>query len=67
MERGDSSGARALLICNFAKHAALLRLPDIPSGWRRVLSTASADYGGPGHQPGDTTVPEHSAVLYFSN
>lgn len=67
MERSDPSGAGALLICNFAKHAAPLRLPDIPSGWRRVLSTASADYGGPGHHSGDTTVPEHSAVLYFSN
>jgi len=48
MERGDPSGSRAILVCNFREEMKE-NLPDAQEGWEVVLRTDSLPYGGPCH------------------
>jgi len=53
MERGDPSGCRALLVCNFGPASAALLATDLPV----ALQTAASD---------DGTIVGYSAILYLA-
>jgi len=58
LERGDPSGRRAILLCNFSATERCFSLPNPELAWRVELSTAGA-----GLEPKVGAVPGFSAVL----
>ncbi len=46
--RGDPSGARAVIACNFLAHAQPIPLAVAPGDWSLLLWSGSPEYGGPG-------------------
>jgi maltooligosyltrehalose trehalohydrolase len=54
IERGDESGARALLLCNLSDEAQSIPLAD--GAWRLELWNRDARYGG---EPSTKTPPQH--------
>jgi maltooligosyltrehalose trehalohydrolase len=62
LERGDPSGSRALLLCNFSPQPAAFRIASDPR-WELALWTK----GPPTTLAGsEISVPGHSAVLYLA-
>ncbi|HEY3355757.1 MAG TPA: malto-oligosyltrehalose trehalohydrolase [Polyangia bacterium] len=73
IERGDPAAPSVVLACNFAAEERPVPLPSGAGGWRRVLWTPDAPYGGPAGRvappasvAGGATLPlaPFAAVLY---
>jgi maltooligosyltrehalose trehalohydrolase len=60
MERGDPSGCRALVLCNFRSEPAIFHL-DAESNWRLALST-----GPVSSAPHSVTIRGYNAAVYLS-
>jgi maltooligosyltrehalose trehalohydrolase len=56
LQRADPSAGRALLVCNLSADAQSIPVPSAAQGWRLVLWTGDAAYGG-GKGPRPAQVP----------
>jgi len=63
VERGDVSGSRALLACNFAEHTCQIPAPYRGADWRLSLWSGAPAYGPPSPQPAPQIPPHRHATL----